>query len=382
MTTITIYDVIQQFSAALLRQERRAASQMVRVYFAGWKQVKKRIDQLQQEYDVTTAAGTAVGENWIYQWQRQQALNAQIVKELDKFASWGEKFVTENQRKAIAAALEHSEVLTILDLGGKANVVGFFNRINPQAVEAMVGINQPNSPITRLFSTLRADGMRAAQSALEQAVLLGYNPRKTAPLLRDALSISLDRALNISRTETLRAYRVAATENYKSNEHIVKGWKWVSACDARTCPACFAMHGTQHDAGEVMQTHPSCRCVEAPITYTYEELFERHGIDPSLGAQADAVPIDFKATARKYGVDPQRMRGFISGEAALQSLTENQQISVLGKTRWQAWKEGLLDVSDMAAETYSADYGGGIKVKPLRDLFSAEELELLRKIDQ
>lgn len=52
------------------------------------------------------------------------------------------------------------------------------------------------------------------------------------------------RALRISRTEMLRAYREATRRNYQANGDIVPGWRWLCAKQPRTCAARLAMDGT------------------------------------------------------------------------------------------------------------------------------------------
>lgn len=352
----TIYDAIGAFQRRLLRQEARAASQMVRAYHAGWKRLKALLDALEQEYEAYAAQGLDVPGAWYYYSSRARALHRQIATELEKYSAWSEKLVSQQQRTAITQTLARSEELIQLGLDPRAAELDItFNRISTRAVEAMVGINQPNSPLSRLFLNLSREGTARAQNTLIQGVLLGYSPRKIAPMLRDALGVSLSRALNIARTETIRASRVAALESYRANDRVVKGWIWNAAIgDSKTCPACVAMHGTVHPLDEEMQSHPGCRCAASPGTYTWEELFERWGVEGGAAMErGDGLP---DADKRWY-----------DAEARFREMTDEQQRKALGNTRWLAWRDGLLSFDDFVKPTYSQEWGAGIAVPSLRE---------------
>ena len=58
----TIYDAIGEFQERLLRNERRAAAQMVRVYADSWKRIKARLAVLQKEYEWAASYGSSEEE--------------------------------------------------------------------------------------------------------------------------------------------------------------------------------------------------------------------------------------------------------------------------------------------------------------------------------
>lgn len=83
--------------------------------------------------------------------------------------------------------------------------------------------------------------------------------------VRGAFNGGERRALTLARTELVDASRAATTASYVTSGMVV-GWRWLSALDARTCPACWGMHNTvwmdpaQHQLG-----HQQCRCTQVPI---------------------------------------------------------------------------------------------------------------------
>lgn len=73
-----------------------------------------------------------------------------------------------------------------------------------------------------------------------------------------------NRALNLARTELIDASRYAATASYAATG-MVTGWRWVSALDSRTCPACWGMHNSVHPLAEHQNGHQQCRCTQVPM---------------------------------------------------------------------------------------------------------------------
>ena len=363
----TIYDVEQAFQKRLLRYERRSASQMVRAYQSAWKRLREQIDALQAEYDKAIAEGEEVSQNWWYKKQRAHELERQIAEELNKFSAWSEKVVSQEQSKVITETLNHTDDMMLLGLPERAARLNIsFNRINPRAIEAIVGTTSQNSPLFRLFTKLSIEGAQRGIEALTSGIALGHNPRKTARLLRESLGTSLTRALTIARTETLRAQRIAANENYRANDGVVKGWRWSASLDGRTCPSCYAMHGTIHPLSETMESHVNCRCTSIPQTHSYQELFERYGLSPEEGGNIDLIN-KREEVYEKYGISPDKLNQQLTGEEAFRKLSPDRQRSILGNTRWLAWNDGKLEFDDFVKTTYDPEYGRGIGLPSLRE---------------
>ena len=97
---------------------------------------------------------------------------------------------------------------------------------------------------------------RAAVGAAREMLWLG----------KEELAGNLTRALRISRTETLRAYREATHRTYQQNSDVIEGWYWLASLSSsgRTCAARIALHGTFHANDERMKTQVNCRCAQLP----------------------------------------------------------------------------------------------------------------------
>jgi len=330
--------LLERFRRELLRKERAAASEMVRVYGEAWQRIQGELKQLDAEYQNMKSLGVQPGTDWIYQFNRARAFRDQVEGELNQFAQYAEKSTREQMREAISAADDHAETLTRKAAKKATAGISFnWNHVPTDAIAAMVGLTQTDSPLHRLFVSISAEGTQAAEDALINGLLMGYNPRKTAPLVKKALGVNLSRALQISRTETLRAYREATRQHYQANEDVLDGWIWSSACDGRTCASCWAMHGTKHGLNERLDDHPNGRCAMIP-SLRNEDL--------------------------DFGIEP--------GEKAFERLSDTEQLNVLGPAKFAAYKDGEIKLTDLVGRKYSKEWGWTRSEKSLKDVIGTD----------
>ena len=64
--------------------------------------------------------------------------------------------------------------------------------------------------------------------------------------------------------------------NYLTNDDIVWGWIWHAHVSGpgseRTCPACWAMHGSKHKLEERLTDHICGRCAMVPDVVSWDKL--------------------------------------------------------------------------------------------------------------
>ena len=115
-----------------------------------------------------------------------------------------------------------------------------------------------------LCKTLGEDAKKESKRIISEGYLRGASINEIADELRDKVgSMTRNRAEMIARTETIRAYNTAATNQY--NRYGVKKWVWITAFDDRTCNICANLDGTVHEYGEpTPPAHPLCRCSVLP----------------------------------------------------------------------------------------------------------------------
>ena len=150
---------------------------------------------------------------------------------------------------ASAAARETAVIGSQLPAGERARLTGLADARQLDAI-----VQRTTERITSATYPLSSDAYAVLRRELVRGLVAGRNPRTTAARVvkraEGGFNGGLARALTISRTETLDAYRTAAAASHKANEDVLRGWVWVAALSDRTCPACLGMNGTEHPLRE------------------------------------------------------------------------------------------------------------------------------------
>jgi hypothetical protein len=145
--------------------------------------------------------------------------------------------------------------------GDLATLTARFQRVSASALAEIVA--RTTMQITSLTRPLSAQATEAMRRELVRGIAVGDNPRVAARrMVERTLGVfdgGLTRALTIARTEILDAYRNAAAAGQIANADVLIGWVWLAELGARTCPACWAMHGSVHPVDELGPLgHPNC----------------------------------------------------------------------------------------------------------------------------
>lgn len=253
--------VARAFRAALLREERGAAVEMLQAYQWTWARIKQNLEMLTAQYQAEIDAGKEPNIDLARALRRATELQEIVLQQMRIFGDMAGPTVANQQRKAVELAGQHAAVLTKMALGpGPDGMAVRFNEVPTEALKDLIGFTANGSPLRELFDKLGTDASEAARRVLVTGFATGEGARKIAKRMRAEMGMTLDRALRISRTETLRSYREATRRDFKENPQVVKGWIWSAALDLRTCPMCWAMHGTKHTVNETLDDHPNGRC--------------------------------------------------------------------------------------------------------------------------
>jgi SPP1 gp7 family putative phage head morphogenesis protein len=341
-----------RFRAELLRSERAAASAMVNAYGEAWQRVSQRIADLQAQIATAQAAGADISPSWFFQFDRLSSLQAQIESELRRFAVSAFDATLALQSEAVQAAGRHAADLAQLAAGPRVPGLEVpFDTLPSGALQELVGAAADGSPLREVFGGISRGVADRVTQSLAASVAAGLGPRETARVLRRQFGVGLARALLISRTETLRAYREATHRNFLNNRDVLEGWVWKAALGPRTCPACWAMHGTFHRLEERLDDHPNGRCTMLPRTKSWA----------TLGYN---VP-DNRPTVEK-------------GADIFARLTAAEQRAILGRAAHAAYARGAVSLEQFAAIRHSDDWGDTLAVQSLRTLVGAEEAQKYR----
>ncbi|MCE5209845.1 MAG: phage head morphogenesis protein [Chloroflexi bacterium] len=290
-------------------------------------------------------AGEKPPISWLYEFERLQILQAQTEAEIEKFAQYANDAVLLEQREAVTAAQRNAERLMRASFPQGVKVS--FNRLPASAFENLVGFLQDGSPLSSLLNELPGEAGKLVADGLQNGLLLGWNPKRTADSIREALGGNLARALRIARTETLRSYREATRQTYQANSDMVKGWRWSSARNERTCAACWVLDGSIHSLDEQMEEHICGRCAMVPITRSWKEL----------GFDMDEIESGQPGT----------------GIEAFEKLPHTEQIKILGPAKFAAWKDEKFALSDLVGRKTDPDWGATLYEKSLKELIGEEQ---------
>ena len=317
----------QEFKDALEVQDEIALQRIIDAYGRIYRTLQDKIDALLMEIATMENHTKAAVSKLV----RFEALIEQVTQELTQFQGYLRTEIIAASELSFTTGAQQSQQL-VEALLQQAGIQAQFNNLPTNSFEAILSFLQPDSPLYKRILLLADTSAEYVRDTLLEAVALGYNPRKAATLIQDAFGRGLTDALRMARTAQLWASREAARANYLNNADIIKGWVWFASLDETVCASCVAMHGTIHDLDEPLNDHHNGRC--APLPYI-----------PEFGNPIEQT-----------------------GEDWFKAQSAERQASILGKGKFQAWKDGLFNFSQLSTETENDVYGMMRTETPLKDL--------------
>ena len=217
-------------------------------------------------------------------------------------------------------------------------------RIAPTALEAIA--SRARSQIHAGTWPLSEDAVQAMRRALIAGVATGAHPTEAARSMvaqvEGAFNGGLGRAVNIARTEMLDAYRHTSAAVHAANADVLDGWTWIATLDRRTCPSCWAMHGTHHPLTQAGPwDHQQGRCARIPKLRSWAEL----GIPDVEGP--DLTP---------------------DAEKVFAALPLADQLTVMGPGRLALLTAGRVSWADLAVRRDSQAWRPSYVPRPVREL--------------
>lgn len=200
---------------------------------------------------------------------------------------------------AATAAAEPLLIASQLPADAAANAAAVYAaRVLPSALDLIV--QRTTEQITAQTRPLGRAADEAVRRALIRGIAVGDNPNVVArdmlARVQGAFNGGLTRAIVISRSEMLDAYRETSRYTHEANADVLAGWIWMATLtDTRGCPACWAMHKTEHDITEPGPLdHPQGRCARLPKVRPWRELGfvveEPPDLIPDARERFDALP--------------------------------------------------------------------------------------------
>lgn len=347
--------VIDEYRTRLRQHEAQAEQQLEQAYQQALMSINPTLGRLYDQMIEQMASGEQIPLSWLYETQRLENIKKLIDSQMSGYARFG--LTTVQQLQRIGLLLGQQGAMAMLNATVPVGVKWTFGLPSTRAITALVGATAKGSPLADLFAGFGREAAENVGNALVRGVSLGDNPRKVAREVQDALGIERARALTISRTEMIRAYRSANLETYQANSDVCEQWRWTAAKQGRTCAVCLAMDGSLHDLSEEFASHPNCRCVPAPVTKSWQDVLGPLGIDTSGIPETSASAANYQS-----GAD-----WFDEQDAAMQQR-------ILGsKAAYAAYKAGVLSLSDLVGTAHDPDWGGSRYQKSLSAAIGAKQ---------
>lgn len=330
---------IARARAELYRLDEAQRAHVARTYHRVLGKLTHHLGELTRQIERAHTAGTEVRLGWLVAQERYRLLLADMELETTLFLRSAALTIATGQDRAVAMAIEHGQRLALEALGPAPRDVRTLMQARFEALQAgplrqLVGFTGDDRPLGQLLIETVPQHVNDIRDELAFGLAAGRNPRVTAREIVKVAHTPLNRSLTVARTETLRAYRAQSTDTF-AKTGVVQGWTWVAALDTRTCPACWAMHGTAHPADATMDTHPNCRCTMAPKTLSWAEL----GFDDIDDARPEFEP----------------------GDVVFARLSKGDQFAILGRRRFDAYERGDVTLAQMVRPTVSARWGNGMR---------------------
>jgi SPP1 gp7 family putative phage head morphogenesis protein len=315
---MTVIELAEKFKKSLLNREAKSVAEILKAY----RQILRNLEPQIANLEKHLADNPRISVTDLFTLDRFKKLEKQIEVEINNFAHVANKQVSEFQR--INAEIAVRNVQEFLRESSS------FTALPKGAIENFVGMSLEGSPLRKAFERLAPHAIESVRNKILEGIALGYNPRKTASQIRQSFGSNAARALTVTRTATLNAYREATRETYKRNSRIVKGWIWYASLSRRTCVVCWSMHGTKHSVEQTLDSHPNCRCTMLP--YLNENSVITTGED------------EF----RKFSAKDQR--------------------EILGNAAFEKFEKDKIKLADFVGVRNNEKFGKSLYRKPLKEI--------------
>ncbi|GAA0403010.1 hypothetical protein GCM10009530_63730 [Microbispora corallina] len=269
---------------------------------------------------------------------------------LERLAAQVRRYVPAAARQTATIGLDGQTAIVSSQLpyGTTAPAAARHRRHQADAVDAIV--RRTAEQVTAGTRRMEGDATEAMKRELVRGVVTGDNPRDAAAAMvkrvEGQFNGGLARAAVIARTEVLDAHRQAAEIGQQDHADVLAGWIWHAEVTGpsrlRTCPSCWAQHGTLHPITEPGPLdHHQGRCSRTPKTKSWADL----GFD--LDEPADALP---------------------DARAIFDALPREDQLQIMGPARLQLLDDGAIGWADLSSRRSTNGWRDAFHVTPVAEL--------------
>jgi hypothetical protein len=297
-----------------------------------WLEIERRLDA-----DITALAfemqrlkdeGKIITESVLLKSQRYKQLRDQIEREIARYnREYAVGMIETQQAQYAKLGIDAAQTAMRSAMG----TIGYnFNLINIDAVMNMIGFAGNGSPLYTLLQKDYGDAVSGLTNALINGIARGYGPVKTAREMANGFGMGLDRAILIARTETIRSYRTATTEQYRASGAVTGYRRLVYKPTA--CLACLMRDGEYFDVAEELSDHPGGRCT-------------------SISSIRGVKDVQWE-----------------TGKQWFNKLSPDEQRAKMGAEKYQLWKDGQFKLDDLSRLQHSSVWGDSPRVANISEL--------------
>lgn len=340
---MTIQESYAYYKRSLERADKEALALIRKTITSHLPDLRRRLATLREAILERQRAGLPVSPAWLYQEQRYLD-TIRTVESIAKSAASARATLLpaasgfgRQLGVAIPGIMATEAAPGIAPLWGRADILAIrsiaasVSRGPLATLIDMLGQRLVGNPA---YAGATAERIRAA---LVRGILLGQNPLAAAASVLSEVNATRAHLRTVFRTEMLRSYRDAASQEMANHGDMLDGWVWLAARDNRTCPVCWHMNGTKHSLGEGLASHPNCRCTQVP------NLQRR-----LLRQNAEAtIP---------------------SGDAEFAKLSAAEQRNILGPSIYKQYKAGNVTLADLVVQGHHPRWGPFRRRASLREV--------------
>ena len=330
MTLVTEWERLR---AQLDRQDAQVIQRLVTAYGESYLRLQPEIDALIEFLNLQLETGKLIS-NTVAQSATFKRLVSVVEVELDTFEGYLKTEVSTASNAAARAGLSGGAFLL---LAGFSDALG----VPIEDVPRELVTSAPDGVLDYLNEYLdklsgRIDNLSGFHSEQIKAGILdqvaqGYNPQKIGKWITDAYGMGLTDSMRMTRTAQLYSYREANRAMQVANADVLQGVVWSAELDDRVCMSCVALNGKVFPVGTLCNDHHNGRCAMLPLV---------NGVENPLP----------------------------TGESWFVEQPEQTQLSMLGKGKFEAWKDGKFTFDQLSTVYEDEVFGEMRAVASLKSL--------------
>jgi hypothetical protein len=328
-------DVLREYRTRLLERDHNLQQEYVRRWIGVEDRLRAQIDALALEIQKMRDANETVTTWKLLEMERYQSLLGQARREVERFDQYVAGEIAGEQYRAWADGIDYGvDSVKARWVSAKMEIKPF-QVLDINRVKAIMGLAGDGSPLFSLLNKSYPETIAGLTQTLTNSIALGWNPRKTANLMAADMAGNLQRALLVSRSEQMRAHRLATVEQYRTSG-VVVGYRRRASLSATTCLACLLEDGKLYQMQEQFSDHPAGRCT----------------------CTAELIDVETPQAA--------------SGKDYLLGLDASKQKELMGPERYRAWKEGAVSLDQMSQMHQHETWGESPRLVPVKEFANAE----------